>query len=465
MNDIYDYPQRIARYRRAIAKFGENGQLALRFLDHITSQCLSQARISKTASHIPALLRLINFRLADATRADVERVVAAIHANQRWREWTKHDKKLILRKLVQYAKHGCCTRETPMPPEVAWIKLSLKAKDERVTPERLLTQKDFEAMLKAADNSRDRAMLYVLFEGALRPGELLSMRVASVKFKQAETACVENGAVVKEKVNYCLISVNGKTGLKVLPLVASHRPLLDWIEEHPYSAEPDAPLWCSIAHNYKGRRLTYRHFREIIKRTAKHAGIGKAVWPYLFRHTTLTQLAKTFTEAKLERYAGWVHGSKMSARYVHFSARDLEEAVLELYGKKPISETSGVVSLVKCSRCGRESPTGMVYCGFCGLALDRQFALDLERQKEDEIAELKRQFRQMQETMTKLLASQQPLSQLLAQIAASTQANPQAASTAPQQAPQTSHSPQTQFHSHKKQQQMKESQRRSAFHG
>ncbi|MEM3000555.1 MAG: hypothetical protein QXX34_08560, partial [Candidatus Bathyarchaeia archaeon] len=232
MNEIYDYPQRIMRYRRAIAKFGANGETALRFLDHITSQGLSQARISKIAGHLPALLRLIAFRLADATRADVERVVAAIHANQRWREWTKHDKKLILRKLVQYAKYGSCTRDTPVPPEAAWIKLSIKAKDTRVTPERLLTQKDFEALVQAADNRRDKAMLYTLFEGALRPGELLSMRVSSVKFKQAETARVENGAVVKEKVDYCVISVNGKTGLKVLPLVASYRPLLEWLEEH-----------------------------------------------------------------------------------------------------------------------------------------------------------------------------------------------------------------------------------------
>ncbi|MEM4143462.1 MAG: hypothetical protein QW445_04905 [Candidatus Bathyarchaeia archaeon] len=165
--------------------------------------------------------------------------------------------------------------------------------------------------------------------------------------------------------------------------MASYRPLLEWLEEHPYRAEPEAPLWCSLSRYNKGARLGYMHFRLIIKRIAKKAGISKAVWPYLFRHSTLTQLAKTFTEAKLERYAGWVHGSKMAARYVHFSARDLEDAVLELYGKKPVSETSGVVSMVKCPRCSRESPAGMVYCGFCGLALDRQLALDLERQNEE----------------------------------------------------------------------------------
>ncbi|MCW4008938.1 MAG: site-specific integrase, partial [Candidatus Bathyarchaeota archaeon] len=369
-------------------------------------------------------------------------VVAAINANPQLREWTKRDRKFFLRKLIQYAKHGSCTRDTPVPPEVAWIKLTVKDKGSRVTPELLLTQKDFEALVQAADNPRDKAMLYTLFEGALRPGELLSMRISSVKFKQAETARIENGAVINEKVNYCVISVNGKTGLKVLPLVASYQPLLTWLETHPYRMDPDAPLWCPINTNRKNKVLCYAQFRKIIRRIAQRAGIHKDIWPYLFRHSTLTQLAKTFTEAKLERYAGWVHGSKMAARYVHFSARDLEDAVLELYGKKPVGEASGVVSMVKCSRCGRESPAGMVYCGFCGLALDRQFALDLEKQKEDEIAELKQQYRQIQEMLAKLFASQQPLSQVLAQIAASAQSNPQAASATQQQAPQTSSSPQ-----------------------
>jgi len=76
---------------------------------------LTTARISKYACHIPAIP--VNFNLAEATRSDIKRVVAAINMNRNWREWTKHDKKLILRKLIQYAKYG--SRETPMPPEVA----------------------------------------------------------------------------------------------------------------------------------------------------------------------------------------------------------------------------------------------------------------------------------------------------------------------------------------------------------
>jgi site-specific recombinase XerD len=131
-----------------------------------------------------------------------------------------------------------------------------------------------------------------------------------------------------------LITVNGKNGFKRIPLVASYRPLLDWLDQHPNRTVLNAPLWCSLASNHIGERLSYKHFHSTAKRLARKAGLEKNVRPYLFRHTTLTALAKVFTEARLKQFASWTHGSKMSARYVHFSARGLEDAVLELYGKR-----------------------------------------------------------------------------------------------------------------------------------
>ena len=167
--------------------------------------------------------------------------------------------RLVLRKLVQYAKYGRCDRETPVPPEASWIKLTSRRKteDSRVTPEALLTREEFEKLVKAADNSRDKALLYTLLEGALRPNELLTMNVGSVEFRD----------------QYCLITVNGKTGLKRIPLVAAYGLLLHWLEEHPSRADPSAPLWCSLAANYKGKRLSYRHLCLIIRRLARKADL------------------------------------------------------------------------------------------------------------------------------------------------------------------------------------------------
>jgi len=201
---IYDYEKRLERCRRIIAGFGANGETAPRLSDHLASLGLSIARVSKIAGHMLALLRVIDFDLRSTTGADVERIAAWINRNPHHRESTKHDKKLVLRKLIQYAKYGSCDRSTPMPPEASWINLTVKGRDARATPETLLAHEDFEAMVKAADNPGDRAMLHVLFEAALRPGKLLGMNVESVEFKK----------------DYCIITVNGKTGIKRIPLVA-----------------------------------------------------------------------------------------------------------------------------------------------------------------------------------------------------------------------------------------------------
>lgn len=181
---IYDYEKRLERCRRIIAGFGANGEIALRLLDHLASLGLSAARLSEFAGHMPALLRVIDFDLRSATGADVERAVAWINRNLRYREWTKHDKKIVLRKLIQYVKYRSCDRSTPMPPEASWINLTVKGRDARATPEALPAHEDFEATVKAAGNPGDRAMLHALFEAALRPGELLGMSVGSVEFKK-----------------------------------------------------------------------------------------------------------------------------------------------------------------------------------------------------------------------------------------------------------------------------------------
>jgi len=426
--DIYNFERSIARYRRTIGGL-RNGEVALRLLDHLASLGLSAAAISNNAAHLVALLRLIDFDVRSATREDVERVVAVINRNRNWKAKTKYHKKAVLRRLIQYAKCGSCERGAPIPPEASWIRLSKHDKDSRVTPEALLSREDFEAIVKAADNARDKALVYTLFEGALRPGELLSMSVGSVEFKD----------------RYCLITVNGKTGLKRVPLVASYKPLLEWLEQHPRRTDPSAPLWCSMATNCKGERLSYRHFRLIIRGLAKKAGLRKAVWPYLFRHSTLTALAKVFTEARLEQYAGWVHGSKMSARYVHFSARDLEDAVLELHGMKAPGHVD-VPKLIECPRCKQENPLGTVYCRRCGYVIDKNVAAkkeEDERKKDELLLQLAEDVKQLKASVAFLLSSQQSASQQLPQSAQPSAAAPQEPSSAQGHVPQTSAPPES----------------------
>ncbi|MCL2475819.1 tyrosine-type recombinase/integrase [Candidatus Bathycorpusculum sp.] len=392
---IHDYERVLERNRQNIKPL-RNSELSLQFLDHLSALGLSVGRVAKYAAHLPVLLPLIDVDLKALTKTDAEHIVAAINSRPN-KASTKSDNKLLLRKLVQYAKEGSCAKGTPLPSEVSWISLAIKEKNPRVTPETLLTSEDFAAIIRATQNKRDRAMVYVLFEAALRPGELLTMTVGSVAFKD----------------NYCLITANGKTGIKRIPLVVACKPLLEWLEDHPFGDEPSSSLWCSLAHNCVGKQLSYMRFRDIIQRLAKRAGLKRTVWPYLYRHSSLTAMAKVFTECRLEQFAGWKYGSKMTRRYVHFSARDLEDAVLELHGIKSVSKNTGLMQVVDCPRCSNKNPFGTTRCTTCGMILDKETALRFEetqRQKEGILQEQNIELKQRIEKLESFVSSLIPTS-------------------------------------------------------
>ena len=181
---------------------------------------------------------------------------------------------------------------------------------------RLLSQEQLKALLAAIKNPRDLALVCVLIEGALKPAELLSLRVGSVKFRKS----------------YCMITVNGKGGVRRLPLVASFKPLLEWLEKHPERHNSQAPLW--LTEKAKCRAVSYPYLRKIIKKAAEEAGISKRVWPYLLRYTTLVSLAKCMPGWVLRCFAGLTDISHIVRHCAMIDAKDLEDIILELHGLK-----------------------------------------------------------------------------------------------------------------------------------
>jgi site-specific recombinase XerD/ribosomal protein L37E len=371
--DVHNYSRRVAW---AIGKLaGVNGETAKAFIDHLRVKGLSDARLHFYSSRLPKMVDYFDrkgLKFSEVQRRDVEEFIAWV-LSKPYRAWTRQAYVLTIKKLVAYAKTG---DSDVYPPEVAWIKSHSYArdsdKDSRVKPESLLSDEEILKIISHAKSLRDRAMLWVHFEAALRPGELLTMTVSSVEFKE----------------NFCIISVNGKTGLKCIPLVLSFRPLIEWLSVHPFKDEPNAPLWPSEARNRFGVRVSYNYFRLMLKRCAKEAGIKKNVWPYLLRHTQLTKLAKKLTESKLSLYAGWVQGTKVVKRYVHFSARDLEDDVLEMHGLKKAEQDKPTLQLKKCPRCGRENSPEVKRCMECGFILDPVLAAKMafrEAKKEQNI--------------------------------------------------------------------------------
>lgn len=80
---------------------------------------------------------------------------------------------------------------------------------------------------------------------------------------------------------------------------------------------------------------------------------------------------------------GWVPGSNMAKVYVHLSGRDPDTAILKAHGIDVREGEVEKVDLPKpCPRCDTSNPSNARYCRNCGLPLDVETAVDIDKTRE-----------------------------------------------------------------------------------
>jgi hypothetical protein len=101
--------------------------------------------------------------------------------------------------------------------------------------------------------------------------------------------------------------------------------------------DPESWLWIT-KYNRKSREryslMDGQSIRKLLEKISRKAGISKRVYPHLLRHSRATHLASFLTEAQMKEFFGWTQSSKMAATYVHLSGRDVDNALLKIYGLK-----------------------------------------------------------------------------------------------------------------------------------
>jgi len=181
--------------------------------------------------------------------------------------------------------------------------------------------------------------------------------------------------------------VDGKTGFRRVRAVSSSPYLLEWINKHLLKDDSKAFLWLSN----RLKPFGYSGISEMLYRIARRAGIKKKVNPHNFRHSRATYLANFLTEAQMKEYFGWVQGSDMASIYVHLSGRDVDNALLKVYGiDKPEEKQESIMKPKECLRCHRVNQATNKFCSRCGMPLDEETKAEvirktLERKEADDI--------------------------------------------------------------------------------
>jgi len=168
--------------------------------------------------------------------------------------------------------------------------------------------------------------------------------------------------------------------------------LKEWIKEyHPEKDNPEAALW-PAGHPGSSAPPGYAAVCKLLRKLKARAGIKKPMNPHAFRHSRLTYLANKLTDAQLKQFAGWTQASSMAAVYVHMSGRDVDDAMLGIYGLKERAEDSGP-KIKSCPFCGEKNMPEAVNCinKECGMILDIQKwkgEQELERDKREALFNL-----------------------------------------------------------------------------
>jgi integrase len=350
--DIHHYERKRDRAAKALegSKLSEGDRaLIKRFVNYKKAEKVGLERQEKYLR----ILRIIGERFLRADESysslgkeDVVRIVSEIEGTK-WKDWTKYDFRLILKTFLKWLGKT---------EEVAWVKTT---KPKRL-PDDLLSEQDVQAMIDAALNLRDKALIAMLYEGGFRIGELGTMQMKDLTFDRW-------GAIAM---------VNGKTGMRRVRLIWSMPYIAQWMEAHPQKQRRDAPLWTKMQGDRGG--MDYAAMRMQLQKMARRAGVQKRVNPHNFRHSRSTHLASRLTESQMEEYLGWVQGSRMPSIYVHMSGRDLDADLLQMYGLQAETAKEAPLEILQCPYCKTMNTRGARVCMNCKRPIELDEVLDRE---------------------------------------------------------------------------------------
>jgi len=366
---IHNYEKRLETALRNVRRSSisqENKEVIFKFKDECFSNGLSTGRVIKYIYYLIKLSHWLGMDFEKAKKENIKGLVTEIEKCS-YVDFSKMELKTCVRKLYKWLRDS-----EDYPPEVKWIRPGNKKLPRMKLPEELLTEDDVVRLINATQNVRNKAFVSMIYETGCRIGEILFIRLKHISFDQYGAQIV----------------VDGKTGRRRIRIISSVPYLTEWINKHPSKDNPEAYLWMCR----KNKVLSYGAITRTLEILGEKAGIKKRLNPHNFRHSRATYLANHLTEAQMKEYFGWVQASDMASVYVHLSGRDVDSAILKVYGmsQNNNNKEESVLRPKDCPRCQENNPATNKFCFKCGMPLDKETIIslvekDLQRKEADRL--------------------------------------------------------------------------------
>ncbi len=328
-NTKEQFERSVARYKADPAVSARNKEIVLSFVRDAAlgktvigkaKKKIGPARLLGYISQLYPLILFVNKDLDHVKQDDMEAFIEALEGDQirsrkpqlngarvcrdgsRLSVRYKIDIKITIKKFYKWLWGNNRT----YPEIVEWI-------DTYAAPKEIpaLTQDEVERIIDRCSTPLQRAIIQVLFDGGMRIGELLNVRLRHVRLRAYDPAD-------PTKQCFCVRVPFSKTMPRTvaLPMKASSKWLRIWLECHP--ARPMMRSDGTIEATDMEMQLfpmSDNAVRLLVRRAGRRA-LGKRVYPHLMRHTSATYWSNKLPYFKFCKRFGWTMTSKMPQRYI-----------------------------------------------------------------------------------------------------------------------------------------------------
>jgi integrase len=324
----------------------------------------------------------------------------------------------MLTKFFKWLHYPDIPLQARAKPQVVENIFQLKRKEVSIyKPTDLWSEDDDSLFLKYCESKRIKCYHTVSRDSSCRPHEILKLKIRDLVFK-----------VTSDKKQYCEVLVSGKTGSRSIPLINSIPYVKDYLDhEHPQPNNPNAPFICgsgkSLGRHVRVAQLykLYAVYKEqyfpklldnpnvLPEDKLKIKELLRKPWnPYIRRHTGLTEKSLKIP-GLMNQYAGWVEGSKMPQKYLHYFGNESSNGLLEAYGLMPNDkQLSDTLKPKQCPNCSEPNKPDSKFCAKCRMVLTYDAyneTLENQKEKEDKLTAMEERFNSMQSQMQSLITT------------------------------------------------------------
>lgn len=194
----------------------------------------------------------------------------------------------------------------------------IKLKEPKSIP-KVLTEHEVQALLDKCTNSRDKFLIYLLYETGMRIGEALSLKREDIRFGERKVIIRNRGELENEAE---IKTPSSERTLDVTPTLMNLYD--DYFFEYLESDDVDTDfVLIQLSGVRKNRPLTYQTVNSLVKRLREKSGIHFTA--HVLRHTCLTELWRTkkMRPETLRLRAGHKQIQTTLQMYVHPSREDI----------------------------------------------------------------------------------------------------------------------------------------------